>query len=77
MKKEENKSSKFHRQQLLDKLFRNTGGYTYDELITRLSIDLDVDYISKRTIQYDIRVHIPEQTRSVFRGCSQQSEGLK
>lgn len=55
MTKEDNKASKFHRQQLLDKLFRNSGGYTYDELITRLSIELDVDFISKRTIQYDIK----------------------
>lgn len=55
MSKDDNKVSKFQRQQLLDKLFRNSGGYTYDELITRLGIELNVDYISKRTILYDIK----------------------
>lgn len=55
MSKDENKVSKFQRQQLLDKLFRNSGGYTYDELLTRLCIELNVDYVSKRTLLYDIK----------------------
>lgn len=63
MKKEDNKASKTRRHILLDKLFRNSGGYTYEKLITRLNVDLDV---------YRKDEHLCNFNESAFRSFREQ-----